>query len=220
MHSWELTPSQAIDLQRTLALQIRTQPELRINQIRTIAGADCAFDTTGRIGYAGVIVYSYPQLEELQRVGRQGQVAFPYIPGLLSFREAPLLLQAFDKLEQLPDVIILDGQGIAHPRRFGIACHIGLLLDRPTIGCAKSRLVGDHAEPDQKPGSMTPLMHGDEQVGCVLRTRRNTKPIYLSVGHRLDLLTATTLIMQCVDGYRIPKPTRQADRYVAEMKRR
>lgn len=193
---------------------------LRPNQIKTIAGADCAFNQTGRYGFAGVVVYRYPELEVIQRVGRRSRVTFPYVPGLLSFREAPLLLAAIEKLDKLPDLFIFDGQGIAHPRRIGIASHMGLLLDRPSIGCAKSRLIGRHRTPGQKPGSSAPLTIDGEQVGNVLRTRRGCKPIYISVGHRINLAQAMEIVLKCVGKYRIPIPTRDADLYVAQLKSR
>ena len=219
-HSWNLTPSEAIALQQQLRKKIRKSGALRPNQLKTIAGADCAFDHTGRYGFAGVVVYRYPELEVLRRVGRRSRVTFPYVPGLLSFREAPLLLAAIEKLDKLPDLFIFDGQGIAHPRRIGIASHMGLLLDRPSIGCAKSRLIGQHRTPGQKPGSSAPLTIDGEQVGNVLRTKRGCKPVYISVGHRINLAQATEIILTCVGKYRIPIPTRDADLYVAQLKAR
>ncbi len=219
-HSWSLTPSEAIALQQQLRNKVRTSGTLRPNQIKSIAGADCAFDQTGRYGFAGVVVYRYPELEVIQRVGRRTRVTFPYVPGLLSFREAPLLLAAIEKLDKLPDLFIFDGQGIAHPRRCGIASHMGLLLDRPSIGCAKSRLIGEHRTPGQKPGSSAPLTIDGEQVGNVLRTKRGCKPVYVSVGHRINLAQATEIVLNCVSKYRIPIPTRDAGLYVARLKAR
>lgn len=219
-HSWDLTPKQAIALQLELRCSVRQRPGLKIGSIRTIAGADCAFSRDGVYGYAGVVVYTFPDLEEIRRVGRRTKVRFPYVPGLLSFREAPLLLAAFDKLDALPDVVVFDGHGLAHPRRFGIACHMGLLLDRPAIGCAKSRLVGEHHMPARKPGSMAALTIDGETVGQVLRTKRDCKPVYISVGHRIDLRTATRVVMKCMGQYRIPRPTRDADLFVAKLRAR
>ena len=219
-HRWSLSPSAAIALQQQLRKKIRTSGTLLPNQIKTIAGADCAFDKAGRYGFAGVVVYRYPELEVIRRVGRRSRVTFPYVPGLLSFREAPLLLAAIEKLDELPDLFIFDGQGIAHPRRCGIASHMGLLLDRPSIGCAKSRLIGQHRTPGQKPGSSAPLTIDGEQVGNVLRTKRGCKPVYISVGHRINLAQATEIILTCVGKYRIPIPTRDADLYVAQLKAR
>jgi len=217
-HRWDLAPAEAIELQQRLCKQVRTSSTLRKGQLKTIAGADCAFDQSGRYGYAGVVVYRYPQLEVIQRVGRRTKVTFPYIPGLLSFREAPLLLAAIDKLDTLPDLFIFDGQGIAHPRRFGIASHMGVLLDKPSIGCAKSRLVGEHRRLGSKPRSMVPLTLDGERIGNVLRTKRGCKPVFVSVGHRINLTQATDIIVNCIGKYRIPIPTRDADRYVAKLK--
>jgi deoxyribonuclease V len=143
----------------------------------------------------------------------------PYIPGLLAFREAPILARAFEKLNCEPDVVLFDGHGFAHPRRMGIASHMGLLLDKPSIGCAKSRLVGTHQEPGNTPGEWSPLMDGEQQIGAVLRTRGNVKPIFVSCGHKMDLKTALMIVLQCCDGYRIPKPTREADHFVENVKR-
>ena len=150
--------------------------------------------------------------------GSSTKVTFPYIPGLLSFREAPLLLAAIDKLDVVPDLFIFDGQGIAHPRRFGIASHMGVLLDKPAIGCAKSRLVGEHRSPASKPGSVAPLTLGSERIGNVLRTKRGCKPVFVSVGHGINLAQATDIIASCVGKYRVPIPTRDADLYVARLK--
>ncbi len=166
-----------------------------------------------------MIVYQLPELVEVHRAAATGPLRFPYVPGLLAFREAPVLLAAFEKLVTEPDVLIFDGQGLAHPRRFGIACHMGLLLDRPSIGCAKSRLCGEHAEPAERAGAAAPLMDGGRQVGAVVRTRDRVKPVFVSIGHRVDLETAVTITLRCVDGYRVPKPTREADRFVAELKK-
>lgn len=219
-HSWNLTPKEAVQLQRQLCDQIQPKKTFRLGDIKTIAGLDCAFDSNGAFGWAGVVVFSYPGLVELQRVGRRSPLRFPYVPGLLSFREIPLLLGALEKLDRLPDLLVVDGHGLAHPRGCGIASHFGLVIDRPTIGCAKSRLVGEHRMPAQAPGSSAPLCHEDRHIGNVLRTRRGCKPVYVSIGHRIDLDTATRIIMRCVDRYRIPKPTRAADHFVAELKRR
>ncbi len=219
LHSWNLTPQQAIELQQQLRSQVVRRLDFKPARIKTIAGADCAFDAKGVYGFAGVVVYSWPDMTEIHRVGRRSKVTFPYVPGLLSFRETPLLLAAFDKLDDLPDLIMIDGQGIAHPRRMGIASHIGLWLNRPTIGCAKSRLIGEHAPPTQKPGSTVPLMDGDEQIGVVLRTQRRMKPIYVSIGHRIDLPTAVDVLLRCGGKYRIPIPTRDADLFVDSLKK-
>ncbi len=188
--------------------------------IRFVAGADLAFDPDSDLAFAGVIVYRFPELEEVERCMARRRLRFPYIPGLLSFREGPALLAAFARLRTEPDLILIDGHGRAHPRLFGIACHLGVLLDKPTVGCAKSLLVGEHREPGAKAGSTTPLLLHGERVGVVLRTRDNVKPIYVTPGHRVSVDSAVGLVRRCLDGYRIPRPTREADHYVRELRRR
>jgi deoxyribonuclease V len=192
--------------------------EDRFDRIRFVAGADLAFDPETNAAFAGVIVYRFPELEEVERRMAQRKLRFPYVPGLLSFRESPVLLEAFRRLRTEPDLILIDGQGRAHPRRFGIACHIGLLVDKPTIGCAKSLLVGEHDEPGVRAGSTAPLMLEGDRVGVVLRTRDGVKPIYVTQGHRVSLPTAVRLVRKCLDGFRIPKPTRGADHYVRQLR--
>ena len=214
---WNLTPREAMRLQESLREHVELQD--RFGEIRFVAGADMAFDPETEVAFAGVIVYGFPGFEEVERRMARRQLRFPYIPGLLSFRESPVLLAAFARLRTEPDLILIDGQGRAHPRRFGIACHIGILLDKPTIGCAKSRLVGEHQEPGKKAGSTTPLMLEGERIGVVLRTRDNVRPIYVTTGHRVSLDSAVGLVKQCVDGFRIPKPTREADHYVRDLRR-
>ena len=179
-----------------------------------------AFTQDKKKAIAGVILFDYPSLEEKERVYALAPLKFPYIPGLLSFREGPVLQKAFAKLRNPVDLIFFDGQGVAHPRRLGIASHMGILLDRPSIGCAKSRLCGVEKIPKEKRGLWTPLKDKDEIIGAVLRTRDGVKPLYVSVGHRVDLPTAIEWTLNCHDGTRIPKPTREADRWVGELKRK
>ena len=200
---------------------LRERVELgdRFGDIRYVAGADLAFDPATEVAFAGVIVYRFPGLEEVERRMARRKLRFPYVPGLLSFRECPILLAAFARLETEPDLVLIDGHGRAHPRRFGIACHMGILFDKPTIGCAKSRLVGEHQEPDQRAGSTSPLMLEGERLGVVLRTRDRVRPIYVTTGHRVSLDTAVGLVKKCLDGFRIPKPTREADHYVRDLRR-
>jgi len=200
-------------------LRARLVLEDRFDRIHFLAGADLAFDPETDIAFAGVIVYRFPELEEVERRMARRKLRFPYVPGLLSFRESPVLLAAFRRLRNEPDLILIDGHGRAHPRRFGIACHIGLLVDKPTIGCAKSLLVGEHEDPGARAGSTAPLMLEGEQLGVVLRTRDRVKPIYVTQGHRVSLPTAVRLVRKCLDGFRIPKPTREADHYVRELRR-
>jgi deoxyribonuclease V len=213
---WDLTPRQAMRLQERL--RGRVVLEDRFGGIRFVAGADLAFDPVTNLAFAGVIVYRFPELEEVERRMASRKLRFPYVPGLLSFRESPVLLAAFARLRTEPDLLLVDGHGRAHPRLFGIACHIGLLLDKPTIGCAKSLLVGEFDEPAARAGATAPLILNGERVGMVLRTRENVKPIFVTQGHRVSLPSAVHLVRQCLDGFRIPKPTRQADHYVRELR--
>ena len=213
---WDLTPRQAVRLQERL--RGRVVLEDRFEAIRFVVGADLAFDPATNLAFAGVIVYRFPELEEVERRMARQKLRFPYVPGLLSFRESPVLLAAFARLGTEPDLLLIDGHGRAHPRLFGIACHIGLLLDKPTIGCAKSLLVGEFDEPAARAGATAPLILNGERVGMVLRTRENVKPIFVTQGHRVSLPSAVRLVRQCLDGFRIPKPTRQADHYVRELR--
>lgn len=213
---WKLTPREAMRLQERL--RKRVVLEDRFERIRYVAGADIAFDPETEMAFAGVIVYRFPELEEVERRMARRKLQFPYVPGLLSFRESPILIAAFARLKIEPDLLLIDGHGLAHPRLFGIACHIGVLFDKPAIGCGKSLLVGKAAEPAAKAGSSTPLEFHGERVGTVLRTRDNTRPIFVTQGHRVSLATAVKLVRQCLDGYRIPKPTREADRYVRDLR--
>jgi len=215
---WNLTPREAIRLQERL--RDRVVLEDRFDRIRLVAGADLAFDPETNEAVAGVIVYRFPELTEVERRMARRKLRFPYVPGLLSFRESPVLLAAFARLRADPDLIVIDGHGRAHPRLFGIACHIGVLFDRPALGCAKSLLVGEYKEPGAEAGSTSPLVFRAERVGVVLRSRQGVKPIYVTQGHRVSLDTAVKLVRQCLDGFRIPKPTREADHYVRELRRK
>jgi deoxyribonuclease V len=216
LHEWEVSPREAMQIQREL--QGRLTLRDAVGPIRMVAGADVALDKQEPGGCAGVIVYSFPDLREIERQSARAKVSFPYVPGLLAFREAPVLLAAFEKLHADPDLIMFDAQGLAHQRRFGLACHLGLALDKPAIGCAKSRLVGEFEEPGNEVGDYSPLYDGGEVVGAVLRTRRNVHPIFVSQGHKVSLATCLQVVLKCLDGYRIPKPTREADHFVAMVK--
>jgi deoxyribonuclease V len=217
-HRWDLTPTEAVELQRELADRVETVDRLA-GPPRLVAGADISLDARAGLGFAGVVVFELPRLAEVERVSAVGALSFPYVPGLLSFREGPLLLAAFARLRSLPDVLMFDGQGIAHPRRLGLAAHLGLLLDAPSVGVAKSRLCGAHREPGRRKGSRAALRDSGETIGAVLRTRDGVKPVFVSAGHRVSLDTAVRLTLACTDGYRIPKPTRIADRFVGELRR-
>ena len=216
LHSWKVTPKQAVKIQ----LRMRDRIELTDGFAKAciVAGADIALDLERKMAFAGVIVYKYPKMEEVERVWAKRPLTFPYVPGLLSFREIPALLAAFRKLRSKPDVIFVDGHGFAHPRRMGIASHLGMVLDCPTIGCAKSVLVGEAEEPADEQGAATELTHKNELIGIVLRTRPGTKPIYISTGHRVSLESAVKFALAATDGFRVPKPTREADRFVAKVK--
>jgi deoxyribonuclease V len=214
---WSATPREAVRLQQAWRDRVETRD--RVGPLQYVAGADLAFDPETNFAFAGVIVYRFPELEEVERCMARRKLCFPYVPGLLSFRESPVLLAAFARLRVEPDVILIDGHGMAHPRRFGIACHLGLLLDKPTIGCAKSILVGEAEEPGAQAGSTSPLIDEGETVGAALRTRDGVKPIYVTIGHRVSLESAVRIVTQCTDGFRIPKPTREADHWVGVLRR-
>ncbi|MBI4547596.1 MAG: deoxyribonuclease V [Ignavibacteriae bacterium] len=217
LHSWNVTPAQAIAIQKELCSKIIV--EKLSKPIHTIAGCDISFDKGSDVVYAGVVVLQLPELVEIAHSTAVTRVKFPYIPGLLSFRESPAVLEAWEGLTVAPDALMIDGQGLAHPRRFGIACHLGLLLDLPTIGCAKSLLIGKYEEPPQEAGSYSPLIDKDETIGVALRTEDNVSPVFVSVGHRIALDDAIRVVMQCTKGYRIPEPTRQAHLLVNALRR-
>jgi deoxyribonuclease V len=227
LHRWDVTPAEAREIQ--LRLRHRWERADRLPRLRHVAGADVAFDLHApgawRKGQAraiaGVVLYRFPEMDELERVGVVQPLRFPYVPGLLSFREIPPLLAAFRRLRLAPDLIFCDGHGYAHPRRFGIACHLGVLLDRPTIGVAKSLLVGRCRDPAAAPGSSAPLLDADsgEVIGAVLRTREKVRPVFVSQGHRISLGRAVELTLAVSDGYRIPRPTRDADHFVRTLRR-
>lgn len=186
--------------------------------VQHVAGADVAFDLAAGRAYAAVVVFRFPSLEEVERSWVCRPIAFPYVPGLLAFREAPALHDAVAGLHVRPDVLLVDGQGYAHPRRCGFASHLGLALDLPTIGCAKSILIGEHDELAQERGSVALLRDGGETVGAAVRTRAGVRPVYVSIGHRISLRSAIRLVLACGDGFRIPKPTRLADQLVGKLK--
>jgi deoxyribonuclease V len=207
-HSWQVNPSEAFDIQLRLASEVSRSNE--VASPRFIAGVDISVDRAHGMATGAVVVLNYPEFRVVETEVVAGKVDFPYVPGLLSFREAPLTLATCEQLKITPDLILVDGQGIAHPRRMGLASHLGLFLDTPTIGCAKSRLCGSHQTPGWKPGSYAELVDGEETIGAVLRTKLGTNPIYVSIGHRVDLQASIYWVMQCCRGYRIPEPTRLA----------
>ena len=213
-HPWDVTPAEARALQERLRGYV--EREDRLGAVRRVAGVDVGFEDGGRTTRAAVVVLSFPDLAPVEQVLARRPTAFPYVPGLLSFREIPAVLEALGRLRTLPDLILCDGQGVAHPRRFGIACHLGVLTDLPTIGVAKSRLIGEHAEPGQTKGVWAPLMDKGEVIGAVLRTRTGVRPVYVSSGHRVSLATAIDYVLACTPRYRLPETTRLADRLASD----
>lgn len=209
-HAWNLAPKEAMALQSRLAAQIVRYDDF--GEVARVAGVDVGFENEGAVTRAAVAVLAFPSLRlEASAVARL-PTRFPYVPGLLSFREVPAVLAAMEKLAVRPDLLLCDGQGIAHPRRFGIACHLGLLLDLPAIGVAKSRLIGQHgAVPDER-GAWVPLRDGEETIGAVLRSRQGVRPLYVSPGHRIGLESALAWVMACLTRYRLPETTRWAHR--------
>ena len=208
--------AEAIAWQKELAFQVRAEPLPA--GIRRIAGTDVAFDKVSGLTHAAVVVVDAASLAPVECAGASVPTTFPYIPGLLSFREIPALLACFARIAEPPDVILCDGQGIAHPRGAGLASHLGLALDIPTVGCAKSRLVGDHDEPSPERGGRAELLYRGRAVGCVLRSRAGVKPLYVSVGHRVTLEDAVRLVLACARRFRLPEPQRLAHHHAARQK--
>ncbi|MBP7145831.1 MAG: deoxyribonuclease V [Methanoculleus sp.] len=207
-HPFDLTPAEAAHLQEALRTRVRLTGD--IGEISLVAGVDASYVKGSNVIHAVVVALGYPDLAVVERVAARTETSFPYIPGLLTFREGPAVLKAFRKLRSEPDVIFFDGQGIAHPRGLGIASHIGVLLDRPTVGVAKSLLVGSVEEPGVTRGSTAPIIRDGETIGMAVRTKERTKPVYVSVGNRIDLFQAVDLVLATARRYRLPEPTRQA----------
>jgi deoxyribonuclease V len=210
LHDWNLTPQAAIALQQRLAAQVVTGPPLNLARTRLVAGVDVS--VRDDISQAAVVVVTFPGLEPVETVTAAQPTPFPYIPGLLSFREGPVLEAAFARLQSEPDAFLFDGMGIMHPRRLGIAAHLGLWLDRPTVGCGKTHLVGTYDTPDTARGACSAVVHRGERIGVVLRTREGIRPVYVSPGHRIDLDSAVALTLACTPRYRLPEPIRLAHR--------
>lgn len=209
-HAWRLTPSEAIALQKELAAQVITVDQF--GPVNFVAGVDVGFEEQNTITRAAVAMLSFPALQLLDYAIARRPTEFPYIPGLLSFREIPAVLDALNQLQQLPGIILCDGQGIAHPRRFGIACHLGVITGLPTIGVGKSRLIGQYVEVPQERGLWSSLMDRGERIGAVLRTRAGIQPLYVSSGHKVSLESAIDLVMRCTTRYKLPETTRWAHR--------
>ncbi len=217
LHDWTLTTAEARDLQLKLAPKINTKTPLK--PWRTVAAADVSYNKFDPWLYAAVVVMKADTFELIERVGVVREATFPYVPGLLTFREAPAVLEAFAQLKTTPDVILCDGQGIAHPRRIGLASHLGLWLNVPTIGCAKSRYIGEYDEPGPERGARSPLVDDGEVIGAVLRSRAKVQPLFVSAGHRIDLEGAISVVLDCAVKYRIPVPAAAAHGFVNELRR-
>jgi deoxyribonuclease V len=213
-HAWNLTPKEAMALQSRLANQVVRHDNF--GPVARVAGVDVGFEDAGAVTRAAIAVLDYPGLCLAASAIARLPTRFPYVPGLLSFREVPAVLAALEQLESPPDLLLCDGQGIAHPRRFGIASHLGLLLDLPAIGVAKTRLVGTHDTVPDRRGAWVPLREGEEVIGAVLRTRAGVKPLYVSPGHRVGLESAIEWVMACLTRYRLPETTRWAHRLASE----
>ncbi|NWF60183.1 MAG: deoxyribonuclease V [Fischerella sp.] len=214
-HAWTLTVEEAIAIQEKLQSEVITSDQFQ-EPVQYVAGVDMGFETDGTISRAAVAVLSFPDLQLQETSIARRPTSFPYIPGFLSFREIPAVLDALEKIKITPDLILCDGQGIAHPRRFGIACHLGVLVDIPTIGVAKSLLIGKHEDLSETRGSWQPLVHKGETIGAVLRTRIGVKPVYVSSGHRISLTTAIDYVLRCTPKYRLPETTRIADKLASD----
>ncbi|MDJ0955572.1 MAG: deoxyribonuclease V [Arenicellales bacterium] len=215
LHAWKINSQQAKQIQTNLRRLVITADE--IADMQTVAGVDVGFVDNNSVARAAVVILTYPDLLVLDSATAKRRVRFPYIPGYLSFREVPSILAALAKIEHLPDLILCDGQGYAHPRRFGLACHLGVITGIPTIGVAKTRLLGEHTPVGVKKGAWKPLMHQDERIGAVLRTRSNTKPVYVSVGHKVCLSTAINMTLNCCTKYRLPETTRAAHKLASTL---
>ena len=216
LHPWNVSPQEAV------AIQLRLRSRLHLEgagPFATVAGIDVSYDETSKLMFAGVVVMSGDGRRVVGTGTAVTRVRFPYIPGLLSFRETPAAIKAWTRLKTLPDCLICDGHGLAHPRRFGLACHLGLLLCVPSIGCAKSPLVGRYSTPGKRRGSVQPILDNGEQIGVVLRTRHGVSPVFVSQGHRISLGAAIQTVLDTCCGYRLPEPTRRAHLLVTEMRR-
>ncbi|MGX1828612.1 deoxyribonuclease V [Paenibacillus taichungensis] len=211
-HPWEISEKEAIVLQYSLAEKVIKQDEF--TEVNYVAGVDVAYSKRSDSLIAAVVILDVNSLKPVESVVIEDKVRFPYVPGLFSFRELPPIVKAFKRIKIKPDLIVCDGQGIAHPRRFGLACHLGVLLDTPTIGCGKTRLIGTFVEPESQRGSYSPLIDNSEVIGKVLRTQNNVNPIFVSIGHRISLETSCNWILALSPKYRLPETTRQADHLV------
>ena len=216
-HDWNLAPKAAIALQKELQASVKIEPIQ--GPVKYIGGADISYNKNSDVIYVGIILLDYETMQVVAHSTAVEKMTFPYIPGLLSFREIPHLLKAWDNLPFKPQVMMMDGHGIAHPRRFGVACHFGLLTGCPALGCGKSRLTGKYEPVGPLKGDFSPLIHQEEKVGYIFRTRDNVKPVFLSPGHLCDFEDCLKIGLQAARGYRIPEPTRLADQLVNKLRR-
>ncbi len=217
LHSLDLSPAEARRLQGELASRVVEGPPLDLSRVRYVAGADVS--TQGDLGYATVVVLSFPDLSVVEVRGYESRLTFPYVPGLLAFREIPSVVGALREVESEVDAVIFDAHGLAHPRGMGLASHLGLFIDVPSVGCAKSRLVGEHEEPGPEKGDTADLVYRKKVVGKVVRTRPRVSPVYVSVGNRIDLVSSVDLVLQCCTRYRLPETTRQAHNAANRLRR-
>ena len=218
-HPWDLTPKEAIALQLRLGVEEPLGSPPRIDTLQRVLGVDVAYVREKRQSYAAAILFSYPSLEVIEQAGAVLTTCYPYVPGLLSFREIPALIEALAQIQATPDVILADGQGYAHMRRFGLARHLGWLYDIPSVGCAKTRLIGEYEIPGMEAGASSDLFNKEEKIGEVLRTRSNVKPLFISPGHKMDFTTARTITLACCRGRRMPEPTRLAHQLTTKLMR-
>ncbi|MBA3533484.1 MAG: deoxyribonuclease V [Ardenticatenales bacterium] len=214
-HSWTVTMEEAVAIQQQLRAEVITEDQL--GEVRYVAGVDAGFEEEGTVARAAVAVLTFPDLALHEYAIAHRPVTFPYVPGFLSFREIPAVLAALEQLATLPDVLLCDGQGLAHPRRFGLACHLGVLTALPAIGVAKSRFIGQHDPLPEERGAWQPLRDQGELIGAALRTRVKTQPLYVSIGHRLSLERAIEVVLQCTPKYRLPETTRWAHRMASNL---
>ncbi|MDI6892393.1 MAG: deoxyribonuclease V [Actinomycetota bacterium] len=210
LHPWDVSPREALEIQKRLKGKLALENDFDPDRVERIAGADVSYDKASNRVYAAAIVLSYPDLRIIEEKQADLPAKFPYVPGLLVFREGPALIKAFEQIERAPDLIMFDGQGIAHPRGIGIATHMGIFLDKPSIGVAKTVLVGEYREPASGWGSCSPLTKDGREIGVALRTKEKVAPVFVSIGHKIDLPTAVEFVLRCCQGYRLPEPSRQA----------
>ncbi|MBN2539419.1 MAG: deoxyribonuclease V [Deltaproteobacteria bacterium] len=218
LHDWNIRYDRAREIQNDLREKLILHNEDIPDKIQTIAGADISYARNSNLFFAAVVILDFPTMAIIEQTSSSGTVDFPYIPGLLTFREGPILLEAFRKVSLAPDVIIFDGHGISHPRGIGLASHMGLFLNIPAIGCAKTRLVGSYDEAGNEPGDFSPLVYNGETRGAVLRTKRNVNPVFVSQGHKVGFERAIDIILSSCRGYRLPEPTRKAHLAVNEIR--